>query len=103
MGNRFGIHGLGTESIHSVRDDSVARIPEVSRPTEVTKEMKETTRSEFGSSCHDIEAVQTKFVARYNGAQNEGQETRSVFCGPENVQSEVGARYKTNVIIFWTA
>ena len=70
MGNRFGIHGLEAAS---VRDDSDVRIPEVSRPTVpvLAKEMKETTRSEFGSSCHDPEEQQTKVVnpefgARYN-------------------------------------
>ena len=68
MGNRFGIHGLEAASTHSERDVSEARISEVSRPTEVpvlAKEMKETTRSEFSSSCHDPEVVQTKFGACY--------------------------------------
>ena len=83
MGNHFGIHGLGTESVHthSIRDDSDARISEVSRPTEVPvlmKEVKETTRSEFGLSCHDPEAC-PEVAASYSGAQNVGQETKKRF------------------------
>ena len=34
MGNRFGVQGLGTKPIHSLRDLDNFRTPEVSRPTE---------------------------------------------------------------------
>ena len=95
MGNRFGIHGLEAASVHSERDDEEARISEVSRPTEVKE-----TRSAFGSSCPDPEAIQTKFTPRYNGAQNEGQETRSVFCRPENTRkSEFAPCYTMNNLL----
>ena len=61
MGNRFGIHGLEAASTHSERDDDEVRISEVSRSTEVPV----STRSDFGSSCHDPEAIQAKFVQRH--------------------------------------
>ena len=92
MGNRFGIHCLETESVHSIQDVSEARIPDVIRPNEVpvlTKEVKETTRSEFGSSCHDPEdqqtkAVYTEFAQRYSGPQTRGRESESFLCSPED-------------------
>jgi len=77
MGKRFGIQGLGAEAVHSIRDVNNARISEVSRPTEETKEV-----------------VHPEFAASYSGASNEGQETRSIFCCPEDVRkSEFGALY----------
>ena len=70
MGNRFGIQGLGTEAVHSIRDVSDGRISAVSRPTEVPRNpnsMKETIKSEFGSSCPDTEEVRkAEFAPHYN-------------------------------------
>jgi len=37
MGNRFGIHGLEAASVHSIRDDSEARISKENRPIEVAE------------------------------------------------------------------
>ena len=85
MGNRFGIHGLEAAPVHSERDVSVGRISNVSRPTEVPVSE---TRSDFGSSCPDPEAVETKFAPRYNGAQSRGRDSKSFLCGPEDPQTK---------------
>ena len=82
MGNRFGVHGLEAASVHSIRDDDVARISD--RPIEVP--LTE-SRSDFGSSCPDPEDCQTKFATRHSGAQNVGQET-SAFRRPEECDEE---------------
>ena len=81
MGNRFGIQGLGAEAVHSIRDVNDARISEVSRPTEGTKE-----------------AVHSEFAASYSGASNEGQETRSIFCCPEDVRK---SEFAESYTILW--
>ena len=83
MGNRFGIHGLEAASVHSERDVDVGRIS--NRPIEVPVTE---SRSDFGSSCPDPEVSQTKFAQSYNGAQAAGQETRSVSCSPEDLQTK---------------
>ena len=81
MGNRFGIQGLGAEAVHSIRDVNDARISEVSRPAEVPlhpNSMKETIKSEFGSSCPDTEEiVYPEFGGRYIGTS---LSTTATFC-----------------------
>ena len=71
MGNRFGVRGLEAASVHSIRDDDVARISD--RPIEVP--LTE-SRSAFGSSCHDPEDSQTKFAERH---------TRITYCETQRV------------------
>ena len=87
MGNRFRIHGLEAASVHSERDVSVGRISNVSRPTEV---LVSETRSDFGSSCPDPEAVEAKSAPRYIGARTRGKEGEngSFLCGPEDPQTK---------------